>query len=359
MSDVQFRERLSYPEIKEKIETALWTATNADSGLSARQWPKWLKGNLKNEPNYLRKLAEALYLDTNVSAILDFDASNRSIGLFLRMLDVFAYRSTTAKRESKDARAKRRTAREGLQRLQSVWEVGYWHHMFRLRKHWLVPGDGISDHSLPCAKVPVRLRTGVNLPSMFIKEDPSIMYFYLPPELLSRYEPDAPLTVLQFLLRFLLHIDARTFAPIQTFALDLASASLAMSTLAHWDDENIFFRCTAKRRAFDAVKGLFFSDKRAFDDVVSMIEEDLPWLSDRLNDVSHLPGLLESLRQQFDTALESYGISPRKIRQLYWNAGADSLSGVFGTPEEAARMIGLDLLRTRRSFKPSTIPSSR
>lgn len=336
--NAQFRQRMPYPKMREEIDAALAASTLADSDLSARQWPKWVRGDLRNEPNYLRKLADALDLDAGVSAVLDFDAANRSVDLFLRMLDVLAYRSAETVSGTRDARMKQRTARDGLEKLQRTWAVGNEPGAFQLPRGWLVDGEGAAgdandDHPL-IYDAARELRTGESVSSLR-RRPPSVLNFYLQGDLLWRYEPDAPLTMLQFLLRFLLHIDSQTFVPIQTFAVDLATASLAMSTLFYWDDERLFSRFGAKMEAIDAAASIFFSEKIALAQTTHLIKKDIPWIYDGPNNVEHIPKLLESLRMRFDTALESYGISPRKIRQIYSAACMDALYGNFGEAGES------------------------
>ena len=266
-----------------------------------RTWDNWCTGNVKNEPTYLSSVCklvnEKKYLDRflDVSTYLD-----SSIKLHFYALDVFASKSSTAKIKA---------ANNILRKLESVWAVDKGTSQIKIHDIWLNELD---------KNKPLRFkRPPKTIDDMFdfdyYCEKSKLHYFAVERDVSKRHEVDAPFLLLPYLLRNMLYLNKNQFIPINTFAIDLATAALATGAIMYsMDDKSTFMG--PKVESFDAAQSIFFGS--GIDHPRHLISTRAPWERDVYDNSDTVKNIIQ-VKRAYRKVLHDIGILSRDMRKIY------------------------------------------
>lgn len=266
-----------------------------------RTWDNWCAGNVKNEPTYLSSVCklvnEKKYLDRfiDVSTYLD-----SSIKLHFYALDIFA---------SKFSNAKVKAANNILRKLESVWAVDKGTSQIKIHDNWL----NHLDKNKPL-KLKKPTKTIADLFDFdYYCEKSKLHCFSVERDVSKRHEIDAPFLLLPYLLRNILYLNRNQFIPINTLAIDLATATLATGAIMYSREDKSTF-IGPKIEALDAAKSIFFGS--GIDHSRHLISSRAPWERD-FYDNSHTVNNIILVKRAYRNALHDIGIFSRDMRKVY------------------------------------------
>jgi hypothetical protein len=265
-----------------------------------RTWDKWCSGNVKSEPTYLSSVCKSISKKKHLDRFIDGTYMDNSINLHFYALDVFA---------SNFSNAKAKAANNILRKLEAVWSVDKEVSQIKIHDDWLSRLD--KNKPLKLKKPPKTIEDMLDYD--YYCEKTKLHCFSVESDVSKRHEVDAPFLLLPYLLRKILYLGKSKTLPINTFAIDLATATLATNVImnSRVDKSNFI---GPKREALDATQSIFFGF--GIDHPRHLISSRAPWERDEYDNTDIVKNII-LVKRAYRKVLHDIGIFSRDIRKVY------------------------------------------
>lgn len=265
-----------------------------------RTWDKWCSGNVKSEPTYLSSVCKSINEKKHLDRFIDGTYMDNSINLHFYALDVFA---------SNFSNAKVKAANNILRKLEAVWSVDKEVSQIKIHDDWLSRLD--KNKSLKLKKPPKTI--GDMFDYDYYCEKTKFHCFSVEDDVSKRHEVDAPFLLLPYLLRNILYFDKNKSFPINTFAVDLATATLATYAIMNSRADKSSF-IGSKKEALDATQNIFFG--LGIDHSRYLISSRAPWERDEYDNTDIVKNII-LVKRAYRNVLHDIGVFSRDIRKVY------------------------------------------
>ncbi|MCX7189141.1 MAG: hypothetical protein NTU92_02040 [Methylotenera sp.] len=273
-----------------------------------RTWDKWRSGNVKSEPTYLSSVCKSISKKKHLDRFIDGTYMDNSINLHFYALDVFA---------SKFSNAKVNAANNILRKLEVVWTVDKGISQIKIHDNWLSRLD--KNKPLKLKKPPKTIEDMLDYD--YYCEKTKLHCFSVESDVSKRHEVDAPFLLLPYLLRNILYLGKSKTLPINTFAIDLATATLATNVImnSRVDKSNFI---GPKRETLDAAQSIFFG--LGIDHPRHLISSRAPWERDEYDNTGVVKNIIQ-VKRAYRNVLHDIGIFSRDIRKVYKGFASSSI----------------------------------
>lgn len=313
-TDVTISQRIASRKVAERLTKVIFSdlrvnnlnrlehqsSRNDQMNFDYRTWESWCSGTGKSEPNYLSDICKKISDRDNLDRYIDGTTMDSPIKLHFYALDFFA---------SKSSKAKDKAAHDILRKLESIWAADKGTSQIKIHDNWLNHLD--KNKPLKLKKPPETIDDVFDFD--YYCEKSKLHCFSVERDVSKRHEVDAPFLLLPYLLRNLLYLNRNQFIPINTLAIDLATATLATAAIMYSRDDKSTF-IGPKIEALDATQSIFFGS--GIDHSRHLISSRAPWERD-VYDNSHTVKNIILVKRAYRNVLHDIGITSRDMRKVY------------------------------------------